>query len=64
MSFTHFDGFINAIEANNKHPTAIPNKSLRIAIIAHCLYPIAEPYAGGLEMITQLICDELVSQGH
>ena len=37
---------------------------LRIAIIAHCLYPIAQPYAGGLEMITQLICDELVAQGH
>ncbi|WP_367111390.1 glycosyltransferase [uncultured Psychrobacter sp.] len=37
---------------------------LRIAIIAHSLYPIAEPYAGGLEMITQLICDELVARGH
>ncbi len=40
------------------------NSVLRIAIIAHSLYPIAEPYAGGLEMITQLLCDELVSQGH
>lgn len=38
--------------------------TLRIAIIAHSLYPIAEPYAGGLEMITQLICDELVARGH
>ena len=38
--------------------------ALRIAIIAHSLYPIAEPYAGGLEMITQLLCDELASQGH
>lgn len=38
--------------------------TLRIAIIAHCLYPIAQPYAGGLEMITQLICDELTAQGH
>lgn len=37
---------------------------LRIAIIAHSLYPIAQPYAGGLEMITELICDELVAQGH
>ena len=37
---------------------------LRIAVIAHSLYPIAQPYAGGLEMITQLICDELVAQGH
>ncbi|WP_201585438.1 glycosyltransferase [Psychrobacter jeotgali] len=39
-------------------------RPLKIAIIAHSLYPIAEPYAGGLEMITQLICDELVAQGH
>ncbi len=39
-------------------------RPLRIAIIAHSLYPIAQPYAGGLEMITQLICDELVAQGH
>ena len=38
--------------------------ALRIAIIAHSLYPIAEPYAGGLEMITHLLCDELVAQGH
>ncbi len=37
---------------------------LRVAIIAHSLYPIAEPYAGGLEMITQLLCDELVARGH
>ena len=39
-------------------------KPLQIAIIAHSLYPIAQPYAGGLEMITQLLCDELVAQGH
>jgi len=37
---------------------------LKIAIIAHSLYPIAQPYAGGLEMITQLLCDELVARGH
>lgn len=37
---------------------------LKIAIIAHSFYPIAQPYAGGLEMITQLICDELVARGH
>ncbi len=43
---------------------AMQSSALRIAIIAHSLYPIAEPYAGGLEMITQLICDELVAQGH
>lgn len=42
----------------------LQSQPLRIAIIAHCLYPIAEPYAGGLEMITQLLCNELVAQGH
>lgn len=41
-----------------------PDSPLKIAIIAHSLYPIAQPYAGGLEMITQLICDELVARGH
>ncbi|SLJ84696.1 glycosyltransferase [Psychrobacter sp. DAB_AL43B] len=64
MSFAHSVGFVSSIEADNKRPVAITNKPLRIAIIAHCLYPIAQPYAGGLEMITQLICDELVAQGH
>lgn len=42
----------------------LQSQPLRIAIIAHSLYPIAEPYAGGLEMITQLLCNELVAQGH
>lgn len=64
MSFAHSVGFTSSIEADNKPFIAITNKPLRIAIIAHCLYPIAQPYAGGLEMITQLICDELVAQGH
>ena len=40
------------------------NPKLKIAIIAHSLYPIAQPYAGGLEMVTQLICDRLVEHGH
>lgn len=40
------------------------DRPLRIAIIAHSLYPIAEPYAGGLEMITQLLCDALSERGH
>lgn len=44
--------------------SVIDTPVLRIAIIAHSLYPIAQPYAGGLEMITELICDELVAQGH
>lgn len=42
----------------------IASNKLRIAIIAHSLYPIAEPFAGGLEMITQLICNRLVALGH
>lgn len=39
-------------------------RPLKIAIIAHSLYPIAQPYAGGLEMITQLLCDALTDRGH
>ncbi len=50
--------------ADYKHLDAQQSCALTIAIIAHSLYPIAEPYAGGLEMITQLICDELVARGH
>lgn len=42
----------------------IASNKLRIAIIAHSLFPIAEPFAGGLEMITQLICNRLVALGH
>ena len=64
MSFTHSVDFISSTDTDNKRPSAITNEPLRIAVIAHCLYPIAQPYAGGLEMITQLICDELVAQGH
>ena len=64
MSFALSVGYVSSIDAKNKRPIVITNKPLRIAIIAHCLYPIAQPYAGGLEMITQLICDELVAQGH
>ena len=37
---------------------------MRIAIIAHCLHPIAEPFAGGLEMITFLLCKALMGRGH
>jgi glycosyltransferase involved in cell wall biosynthesis len=64
MSFTHSVDFISSTDTDHKRPSAITNEPLRIAVIAHCLYPIAQPYAGGLEMITQLICDELVAQGH
>ncbi len=37
---------------------------MKIAILAHCLYPIAEPYAGGLEMITHQLCKSLKEKGH
>ncbi|WP_296403751.1 glycosyltransferase [Psychrobacter sp.] len=50
---------INNINMIKSSPTP-----LRIAIIAHSLYPITEPYAGGLEKMTHLICDELVDKGH
>lgn len=60
--------FINSSNSitNNAIDKAVNSSDspLKIAIIAHSLYPIAQPYAGGLEMITQLICDELVARGH
>ena len=37
---------------------------LRIAIISHLHFPIAEPFAGGLEKHTQLLACELQSRGH
>ncbi|MGP9688048.1 glycosyltransferase [Psychrobacter sp. AOP22-C1-C5] len=67
MSLATPTSFSDAVDHNNTRHTSLSNKPLRplrIAIIAHCLYPIAQPYAGGLEMITQLLCDELVAQGH
>ncbi len=64
MSFDTSSDFLTTANLDKIRLTTRPNRPLRIAIIAHCLYPIAEPYAGGLEMITQLLCDELVAQGH
>ena len=49
---------------NRNTQSPMLDRPLRIAIIAHSLYPIAEPYAGGLEMITQLLCDALTEHGH
>ena len=37
---------------------------MKIAIIAHCLYPIREPFEGGLEMVTFLLCRSLMERGH
>ncbi|MGB3591423.1 MAG: glycosyltransferase [Nonlabens sp.] len=36
---------------------------MRIAVLAHSLYPINEPFAGGLEMITHLMVKRLVEKG-
>ncbi|MES1964293.1 glycosyltransferase [Psychrobacter sp. AH5] len=58
MSLTHSNVSIKDALINADY------RPLKIAIIAHSLYPIAQPYAGGLEMITQLLCDELVARGH
>ncbi|MGB3543825.1 glycosyltransferase, partial [Rubrivirga sp.] len=35
-----------------------------IAVVAHSRFPIVEPFAGGLEMITHLLVRELVRRGH
>jgi len=64
MSFANPSHFLDAVNLDNARTPSLPTQPLRIAIIAHCLYPIAQPYAGGLEMITQLLCDELVAKGH
>lgn len=64
MSCDMSSDFLTTANLAEIRPTALPNRPLRIAIIAHCLYPIAQPYAGGLEMITQLLCDEMEAQGH
>jgi len=37
---------------------------MKIAILAHSLFPIAEPFAGGLEMIIHLQVKELQQMGH
>ncbi len=37
---------------------------MRIGIIAHLKYPIAEPFAGGLEMHTHLLARSLRDRGH
>ncbi len=38
--------------------------TLRICLIAHCRYPIREPFAGGLEAMTYHLARELVRRGH
>lgn len=40
------------------------NRRLRIGIIAHLKHPIAEPFAGGLEMHTHLLARALRDRGH
>ncbi|MDG5487821.1 glycosyltransferase family 4 protein [Sphingomonas sp. BGYR3] len=37
---------------------------MKIAVIAHLKYPIAEPFAGGLEMHTNLLVRQLRANGH
>ncbi len=37
---------------------------MKIAVIAHSYFPIAEPFAGGLETLTHGLVTELVRRGH
>ncbi len=37
---------------------------MKIAVLAHLKYPIAQPFAGGLEMHTHLLVDALGRRGH
>ena len=50
-------------------PSAAPGMAggfqpLKIAVIAHLKYPIAEPFAGGLEMHTEMLVSQLIALGH
>ncbi|WP_245215032.1 glycosyltransferase [Pararoseomonas indoligenes] len=38
--------------------------SLRIAVVSHLKYPIAEPFPGGLEMYTHMLARLLKARGH
>lgn len=40
------------------------SRRLKIAVIAHLKYPIAEPFAGGLEMHTEMLVSRLIALGH
>lgn len=37
---------------------------MKIALLAHSHYPIAQPFAGGLETHTAMVADGLVARGH
>lgn len=37
---------------------------MRIAVLAHCHHPIAEPFCGGLEMHTAVVAEQLAARGH
>lgn len=37
---------------------------MRIGVLAHLHYPIAEPYLGGLETHTAQVCEQLAQRGH
>jgi hypothetical protein len=39
-------------------------RTVKIALIAHLKYPIAEPFSGGLEMHTHMLARRLIARGH
>lgn len=45
-------------------PIRHAGRSLKIAIIAHLKYPIAQPFPGGLEMHTHFLANALRARGH
>jgi glycosyltransferase involved in cell wall biosynthesis len=58
--------FAARLSAGGMMPPAGPatEPRLRIGIIAHLKHPIAEPFAGGLEMHTHLLARALRDRGH
>ena len=45
-------------------PSLDKRASVKIALIAHLKFPIAQPYPGGLEMHTHLLAGALMRRGH
>lgn len=55
---------IRSVDEVQPNRTMRANARLKIAIIAHLKYPIAEPFSGGLEMHTHLLARRLIARGH
>ena len=60
----HRRGRLRAVPTVEAERAADPGRRLRIALIASSRYPIAEPFAGGLESHVWQLTRSLVARGH